>query len=544
MIKVFNKDGNLKLRFAENASEQIKEWLAKNETTEKEAMNHMEKIKDPVFGNAVEFPCSVLLTTEQLKDMNKIFITTTLPYINADRPHAGHFLEFVQADVITRYLRINFNVRFNVGVDEHGLKIYEQANNLGLDPQKYCDKQAEQWKKFFDKFNITYDNFYRTTSQVHKLKIQDVWNYYISNGDIYKKTYTGLYCKGCESFKLDKDLVNGKCSDHDIVPEKIEEDNWFFKIIKYKKNLLKWLEHNSDFLLPKYKLSELKNIIEESEDISVSRLKTSVPWGIEVPNDSEQVIYCWLEALHNYLFAANYDSKDADNFWNNNLTIIIAGPDNIRFQGHIFQIFLEALNVKHTTKLLIHGTVLDKDGHKMSKTLGNVIDPIAQIDKFGLDAVRYYAIAGLTTFGDGCWSEKDLVELHNSELADNFGNLLARVLHLIDLKKVEVTDVDFEFKEIVCEKISKVESAYAEFNLYSAVREITGVFKFGNQYMNSAEPWRSEHYVSTLSNLHYLLTVTVGCLSPVIPDSCERALTALKECKKTIIFPKIKCEKE
>lgn len=473
-----------------------------------------------------------------------VFITTTLPYINSN-PHIGHALEFIQADVIARYLRTPYrDVRFNVGVDEHGLKVFEKAQLLGVDVKAYCDEQATNWKDFLGKLDIQCDNFYRTTAPSHKEKVHKFWNECLANDDLYTKKYTGLYCVGCESFKLDKDLVDGKCPDHDTVPQHTEEENWFFRLSKHREALLNWLDANKNFLSPEYKFLELRNVIEASDDISVSRLKKNVPWGIEVPNDPDQVIYVWFEALSNYIFAADYNSMNVDNnFWNGT-TIQLCGPDNLRFQGCIFQAFLESAGIKHTTKLLVHGTVLDAQGRKMSKTLGNVVDPIVQIDKYGLDAVRYYAIAGLTTFGDGCWSEADLIELYNSELADNLGNLLARVLHLIDIKNVELIDADYEFKVTLAGKIAKVESAFSEFDLHGAVRAVTEIFKFGNQYINSAEPWKSEHYVSTLSNLRHLLVIGVAYLYPVIPNASIRALSALREGKKAIIFPKLEKQKQ
>ena len=227
------------------------------------------------------------------------YITTTLPYINS-KPHIGHALEFIQADALKRYFEsAGYNVFLNVGVDEHGSKVYLKSQELGIETQEYCNQQAEQWIEFCKKFNISYDNFYRTTNIDHKNRVQKFWVDCVERGDIYKSKYKGKYCIGCESFKVDKDLVNGKCSDHDTVPVELDEENWFFRSTKYKQHLLDWLSSSPDFLKPSFKITELVNLINESEDISISRSKTSVPWGVPVPGDETQTIHGWLEALLN-----------------------------------------------------------------------------------------------------------------------------------------------------------------------------------------------------------------------------------------------------
>lgn len=470
--------------------------------------------------------------------MNKIFITTTLPYINGaslkSPGHIGHALEFIQGDVLARYLRLRGkDVRFNVGVDEHGLKVYKKAAEIGVPTQEYCDTESLRWVEFLKKLNISYTIFYRTSSEQHKKNVQDFWNKGLLRGDVYKKKYIGLYCIGCESFKLEKDLINGNCPDHDSKPEKIEEENWFFKITKYKESILKWLDSNHMFLSPFNKNLELRNIIENSEDISVSRLKKNVPWGISVPNDADQVLWVWYEALLNYIFSA-------EEYWNST-TIQISGPDNIRWQGHIFQTFLESANLPHTTKLLVHGTVLDGEGKKMSKSLGNVVDPIDQLQKFGLDPVRYYAIVGLTTYGDGKWSEKELIELYNDHLANNYGNLLSRVTHLVSTKNIETHEslVEGSFKLEVLEYLGRSNAFWDNYDFHNAVREINNLVSYGNKYINDEKPWSSENGTTPLNNLYYLLIIASEALLPVIPDKATEALNSLKEKKKIVLFPRI-----
>lgn len=469
----------------------------------------------------------------------KTFITTTLPYINS-KPHIGHSLEFIQADALTRFFKnVKKNeVRFNTGLDEHGLKVYTKAQELGKSTQEYCDEQAQNWIEFCKLFHIEYDIFYRTTSLEHKTKVQKFWKRCLDKGDLYKKEYTGKYCVGCESFKTNADLVNGKCPDHNVEPVETSEENWFFKITKYTPLLLNWLIQQENFLVPGNKKQELLNLIKDGVDISVSRSVKNVPWGIAVPNDETQVIYVWWEALSNYLFAADYNSEE-NNFWNG-ITIQLCGPDNLRFQGHIFQAILESATLPHTKKLLVHGTILDNDGKKMSKSLGNVVDPIEQLNKYGLDAVRYYSLAGIHTCLDGNWNEEDLIKLYNSALADNFGNLIARTLHLIDTKSCEINInlVDINFNSIVNMQIGAIKEQWEVLNITKAIELTNSLLQVGNQYMNQQTPWNAENYVTTLNSLYFLIEACTDLLEPVIPTGCTLVRQSLKEKKKSIIFPK------
>ena len=476
----------------------------------------------------------------------KIFITTTLPYINSI-PHIGHSLEFIQADALKRYFSKieKNNVCLNVGLDEHGLKVYNKAQELGKSTQEYCDEQSVNWVEFCKKFKIEYDTFYRTTSTEHKEKVHKFWKECLERDDLYKKEYSGKYCVGCESFKTDSDLINGKCPDHNTEPVYTSEENWFFRISKYTDHLLKWLDNDGkSFLVPNIKLNELRNIIEAGVDISVSRTNESVPWGISVPNDDTQVIYVWFEALCNYLFASNYNSKGNNNYWDG-ITIQLCGPDNLRFQGHIFQALIASVNVKHTSNLLVHGTILDSSGKKMSKSLGNVVDPIKQFNKFGLDAVRYYSLAGIHTCLNGSWNEQELIDLYNSSLADDCGNLIARTIHLIDLKSCEIESqhIDKEFKLIVDDKILEIEQQWNLLNINKAIELTNALFKFGNKYINNAKPW-GEYYLTPLNNLYYLLQKGTDYLEPVIPDACEKIRLCLESKKKAIIFPKLEFKLE
>jgi len=462
------------------------------------------------------------------------YISTTLPYANSV-PHMGHALELIQGDALKHFFESikNEKVFFNIGVDEHGLKVYTKAQELGIDTKLYLNELTHKWQDFCKLFQIDYDNFYRTTSLVHIARTQRFWTKCLERGDLYKKKYSGKYCAGCESFKTEADLVDGKCPDHNIEPSIIEEENWFFRISKHKGLLYGWLKSNPDFLSPRSKTSELENIILQSEDISVSRLKVNVPWGVGVPNDEDQVIYVWFEALLNYIFAV-------DDF-NDQYFIQICGPDNLRFQGSLFQNILISANIPNTKKLLVHGTVLDAEGKKMSKSLGNVVDPIDQLNKYGLDAVRYYTLAGLSTYGDGAWSEKDLIKTYNSELADTYGNLLARVLHLIDTKNVDVIPPTAEHKRHVDSIVYSVHTNWEFYEIQKAIKETGWIINFGNKYMNDEKPWeKDKDYVQILSNLYYSLCEANKLYLPVLSSKTWSLIEeALKIKKKVIIFQKI-----
>jgi methionyl-tRNA synthetase len=471
----------------------------------------------------------------------KTFLTTTLPYVNSN-PHIGHAFEFILADSISRFLKTKTNVHFNIGLDEHGLKVWSKAQELGISPENHIKNLTEVWLQFCQKFEINYDSFYKTSDKSHHEKVKLIWNRFQERGDIYKKSYSGNYCLGCESFKLEKELVDGKCTDHPTTELKsVEEENYFFKLTKYKDSLLSWLDSNPDFLQPKSKIEELRNLIIGSEDISISRLKENCPWGVEVPNDNTQVIYVWFDALLNYIFAAGYLTDEFN--WDN--VIQLCGPDNLRFQGVIFQAFLQSEGIKETGKPLVHGTILDRDGRKISKTLGNTIDPIDQLEKYGLDAVKYYALCGLSTYHNSSWNEEDLIRLHNSDLCNDWGNLVARTLHLIDIKSVNTEyqyrrNVDeIEFRKNIDNLVIEVEDLWSEFRVKEALQKTNEIVKLGNKYINDEKPWSNENYEVVLSNLYYLVKQVNELYLPVFPGAYSKVNIAINERKKVILFNKI-----
>lgn len=479
--------------------------------------------------------------------MTKFYLTTTLPYVNA-APHIGHALEFFQADAIVRFKRKQLgteNVFFNVGTDEHGLKIFQKAQDDKKTPKEYTDFYAAKWQEFCKLFSISYDNFYRTTDPAHYKAAQEFWNKCNAAGDIYKKKYEGLYCVGCEEFKTEKDLVDGKCPLHNVAPIPYSEENYFFQLSKYKDQLLQIYTENKDKLKPDFKLEELLNFIRNMEDISISRLKKNLPWGIPVPGDEEQVMYVWFDALTNYANAVGFSTDETkfNEWWPNALQIF--GPDNLRFQCAIWQGMLLSAGLPVTSKFLCHGTILGPDGRKMSKTIGNVVSPFDQLEKFGFEAVRFYMLSELPTFGDASYLESDLKASYNSKLADNFGNLLNRVIHLSNKKDVEINNeiyVQADFKKVVDEKATKAQNLFADYEIKLACDEIFQIAELGNKYIQDNAPWseKDEEKVKlVLNNLGYLLDIVIELYEPIIPESCEKARQALDNKQTIILFEKL-----
>lgn len=480
---------------------------------------------------------------------NNRYITTTLPYVNAD-PHIGHTLEFIHADILARYYRKKNgkdSVFFNVGTDEHGLKIYQKAEDNKKTAQEYVDFYAGRWQEFCELFSISYDSFYRTSDKKHHKLAQKFWEKSSQNGDIYKKKYEGLYCVGCEEFKTEKDLVDGLCPLHNTKPITISEENYFFKLSKYKDTLLKWLDENGEDIKPEHKITELRNWIKNMEDISISRVKEKLPWGIEVPGDPEQVMYVWFDALTNYtnvFFDEDFDDKTKFEKWWPGIQFF--GPDNLRFQCAIWQSMLLSAGFAHSAKLLCHGMVLAEDGTKMSKSIGNGISPFDQHEKFGTEAVRFYLGAGLPTYSDSPYKELDLINLYNSHLANNFGNLLNRVIHLAIKSGSKINNsesVESEFKINVDGFSQRYSELMEGFEIQSALQIANELSSFGNEYITVEKPWEikedQNRVEMILNNLSYLLSVLIDLYEPVVPHSCEKAIEHLNKVEPVVLFEKL-----
>lgn len=464
-------------------------------------------------------------------ERRNIYISTTLPYANS-KAHVGHLLEMLQADFLTRYFRMyKRKVYFNTGLDEHGSKIYETAISLDKTPEEHTNCQSKIWKEFHKSFNIEYDNFYRTSDDSHKVKVLEFWNKV--DKYIYQKNYKGKYCKGCEEFKKDSDLIDDKCKLHpNLTLDIVNELNYFLKLTELDKDLLEHVENN--FIYPKRKKNELINNIKDVQDLSISRNINKVPWAIDVPNDNSQTIYVWFDALVNYINAIG------DKKWDDCITIQLCGPDNLRFQGHIWQSMLNAYGSKFTDKLLVHGTILDDKGVKMSKSIGNVVDPIDQLERYGLDAIRNYTLS-LSTFGNSNWNEQDLIELYNSRLVNDYGNLISRVLHLVDKFDINTDNKDLEFCINLDTDIAEIYNKFGEsLNISDYCIDVNKISKFANKYTNDNVPWeQKDGYEIVISNLYYLLYRLTELYKPIIPNRYEEIIDSIKNKEKVKLFKKL-----
>jgi len=362
------------------------------------------------------------------------YITTTLPYVNAD-PHIGFALEMVQADIVTRYRKLmGDEVFFNTGTDEHGQKIFEAAQKAGKTPQEYADEYAAKFRELKSKLELDTDlHFIRTTDEHHVRAAQEIWRRCLAKGDIEKRTYKGLYCVGDEAFMKESELVNGRCPNHpnmDLI--ELEEENYFFLLSKYQQPLLDYLSQEG-VIVPEWRRLEAIKFVERGlEDFSISRVKEKMSWGIPVPDDDSQVMYVWFDALTNYISTLGWP-EDADGdfkkFWTDGEAMQMAGKDQVRFQSIMWQAMLMSAGVKNTDRVVYHGFITS-NGQKMSKSLGNVIDPIAIVGEYSADALRIFLARHVSPFEDSDVTLEKFKESYNADLANGLGNLAARITTL------------------------------------------------------------------------------------------------------------------
>ena len=363
--------------------------------------------------------------------MRTFYVTTPIYYVNGE-PHAGHAYTTIAADVLARYHRIKGNeVFFLTGVDEHGANIHKAAENAGLAPQDYCDKMAPTFTKLWKRLDISHDIFMRTTSDMHKRGAEKFLEALHNSGDVYKGTYDGYYCRPCERFVPEKELTDEKiCPIHKLPLEWIEEENYFFRLSKYQNRLLDHIHENPQFIYPESRRNELLSVLDSGlEDISISR--SSVSWGISLPFDPKHIVYVWIEALMNYMTALGYetDSEPYQTFWPANVHMM--AKDITRFHALIWPAMLMAVNLPLPKQVVAHGW-LTKDGEALSKTRGIVIDMDTDIDTYGLDAFRYYLLREFSFGNDGDYRPARLHARYNADLANDLGNLLNRVLGLVN----------------------------------------------------------------------------------------------------------------
>jgi methionyl-tRNA synthetase len=457
--------------------------------------------------------------------MSKFYITTSIAYVNAP-PHIGFALELLQADVLARYHRLARNdVWFLTGTDEHGLSVSRSAEKAKLSPQEFTDKISDEFKKLTKTLNISNNDFIRTTDKErHWPSVVKFWNELLEADGLYKKKYKGLYCVGHESFIKKTELIDGHCPLHKTLPEEIEEENWFFKLTKYKKEIKNKIESGELKIVPESRIKEVLNLIDDAEDISFSRPVSSLKWGIPVPNDPEQTIYVWADALTNYISAIGYKdgTEQFQKFWPADVHLI--GKDILRFHAIYWPAMLIAVGLPLPKTIYVHGFIT-VEGEKMSKTVGNVINPFTLVEKYGVEPVRYFLLREIPSVEDGDFSYKKLEERYNGDLANGLGNLIQRVATLIEnnlngeLIYKKITNYEL--------RITNYEIAIEEFRLHDALGEIWKIIADANKYIDERKPWLEskespERFLETMTNLVYLIHSIAVLLQPFLPETSDK----------------------
>ncbi|MDM5245834.1 MULTISPECIES: methionine--tRNA ligase [unclassified Lysinibacillus] len=433
-----------------------------------------------------------------MNEKNKTFYITTPIYYPSGKFHIGTAYTTVASDTIARYKRLRgYDVRFLTGMDEHGQKIQEKAAEAGKHPQDYVNEIADAAKKLWALMDISYDDFIQTTEERHTKTVEKIFQKFLDNGDIYKGEYEGWYCTPCESFFTETQLVDGNCPDCGRPVHKVKEESYFFNMKKYADRLLAYYEENLEFIEPESRKNEMiNNFIKPGlEDLSVSR--TSFDWGIKVPGDPKHVIYVWVDALTNYITSLGYLSEDEtlfNKYWPADVHVV--GKDIVRFHTIYWPIFLMALDLPLPKKVFAHGFIMMKDG-KMSKSKGNVIYPEMLIERYGLDATRYFLLRELPFGSDGVFSPESFVERTNFDLANDLGNLLNRTISMINkyfdgiipAENLQSTEFDAALKEQAESVRIKYEESMEKMQFSVVLADIWTLVSRTNKYIDETQPW-------------------------------------------------------
>ena len=476
--------------------------------------------------------------------MSARYITTTLPYVNAD-PHAGFALEFVQADALARYYRLmGDDVFFNTGTDEHGQKIAEKADAAGQSRQEYVDHYAAQFDKLKDALNLSYDKFIRTTDPAHEAAAQEMWRRCAANGDIDKKLYKGLYCVGDEMFLRESDLVNGRCPNHpNIEPQEIEEENYYFKLSNYEDYLLEYLQDESTIMPEWQRQWALEFVKGGLGDLSISRPKTRLDWGIPVPDDDEHVMYVWFDALTNYISTLGWPGDAEGNFkkyWEDGETLQLAGKDQVRFQSIIWQAMLKSAGVKATDHVFYHGFI-NSGGQKMSKSIGNVISPYEMVEKYGTDATRYMLLRHVHPFDDSDITWERMDEWYTANLVNGLGNLVARVMKMSEDNQVVTLFTETDAKH----HMEQIAGDVAGYNFMNVLNTVWLKIARADEKITSEQPFKvvkdnpavGKAIIQELVlEVHHIAQL----LKPFMPDTAKEVENAVLANKKPEnLFPRL-----
>lgn len=465
----------------------------------------------------------------------KFYVTAAIPYVNA-APHIGHALEFVQGDVIARYHRAKGDEVFYIsGADENSLKNVQAAEKEGISTKALVDRNAAAFINLAAAYQITLDHFQRSSDSQHFISSQDLWKKCEASGDIYKKAYRGLYCVGCEAFYTRAELnEKGECVNHPGRPlDEIEEENYFFRLSKYQSPIEQLLISGEYKIVPESRKNEVMAFVQQGlQDFSISRTKERARgWGVPVPGDPSQIMYVWFDALNVYRSVAG-------KYWPADLHII--GKDIVRFHAIYWPAILLSAKLSLPKELLIHGFITI-NGQKMSKSLGNVVDPMELVEHYGVDPVRYYLLREIPSDGDGDFSEEKFKIRYNADLANGLGNFAARVLTLSHNTKHGAHSTNKEIERAIEKTKKEVAEKISQRKLHEALAAIWHLLKIGDEQVNEKKPWEAkpEELEKIMPDFLAILIAVADLLKPFLPETAEKLEQAISKNKKPVLFPRI-----